>query len=69
MKVVRIMTKSLSKIFFWGSPELSLGIEKLLNSMNLSDNSKSLIISIDLCNIKSMIHLSNLELDELRSLF
>jgi hypothetical protein len=37
--------------------------------MNLCDNSKSLIISISLCKIKNMIHLSNLELDELRSLF
>jgi hypothetical protein len=37
--------------------------------MNLCENSKSLIISINLCNIKNMIHLSNLELDELRSLF
>jgi hypothetical protein len=37
--------------------------------MNLFDNSKALIISINLCNIKNMIHLSNLELDELSSLF
>jgi hypothetical protein len=37
--------------------------------MNLCNNSKSLIISINLCSIKNMIHLSNLELDELSSLF
>jgi hypothetical protein len=37
--------------------------------MNLCDNSKSLIVSINLCNIKNMIHLSNMELDELSSLF
>jgi hypothetical protein len=37
--------------------------------MNLCYNSKSLIISINLCNIKNMINLSNLELDELSSLF
>jgi hypothetical protein len=61
--------KSSSKMSFWGSPDLSSGIEKLFNTMNLCDNSKSLIISINLCNIKSMIHLSNLELDELSSLF
>jgi hypothetical protein len=54
---------------FWGSPDLSPGIQKLFNAMNLCENSKSLIISINLCNIKSMIHLSNLELDELSSLF
>jgi hypothetical protein len=62
-------SKSSSRISFWGSPDLSPGIEKLFNAMNLCDNSKSLIISINLCNIKNMIYLSNLELDELRSLF
>jgi hypothetical protein len=54
---------------FWGSPGLSPGIEKLFNAMNLCDNSNLLIISINICNIKNMIHLSNLELDELSSLF
>jgi hypothetical protein len=54
---------------FWGSPDLSPGIEKLFNAINLCDNSKSLIISMILCNIKNMIHLSNLELDEFSSLF
>jgi hypothetical protein len=62
-------SKASSKISFWGSPDLSPVIEKLFNAMNLCDNSKSLIISINLCNIKNMIHLSNLELDELSSLF
>jgi hypothetical protein len=60
---------SSSKMSFWGSPDLSPGIERLFNVMNLCENSKSLIISINLCNIKNMIHLSNLELDELSSLF
>jgi hypothetical protein len=58
-------SKSSSSISFWGSPELSPGIEKSFNTMSLCDNSKSLIISINLCNIKNMIHLSNLELEEL----
>jgi hypothetical protein len=52
-------------MYFWDSPDLSPGIENLFNAMNLCDNSKSLIILINLCNIKNMIHLSNLELDEL----
>jgi hypothetical protein len=60
---------SSSKIAFWGSPDLSPGIEKLFNAMNLCESSKSLIISINLCKIKNMIHLCNLELDELSSLF
>jgi hypothetical protein len=54
---------------FWGSPDLSPGIEKLFNAINLCANFNSLLISINLCNIKDMIHLSNLELDELSSLF
>jgi hypothetical protein len=32
-------SKSSSKMSFWGSPDLSPGIEKLLNAMNLCDNS------------------------------
>jgi hypothetical protein len=62
-------SKSSSKMSFWGSPDLSPGIEKLLNAINLCENSKSLIISINLCNVKNMIHLSNLELDEISRLF
>jgi hypothetical protein len=54
---------------FWSSPDSSPGIEKLFNAINLCENSKSLIISIHLCNIINMINLSNLELDELSSLF
>jgi hypothetical protein len=48
-------SKSSSKMSFWGSPDLSPIIEKLFNAMNLCENSKSLIISINLCNIKNMI--------------
>jgi hypothetical protein len=62
-------SKSSSKMSFWSSPDLSPGIEKLFNVMNLCDNSKSLITSTNLCNIKNMINLSNLELDEFSSLF
>jgi hypothetical protein len=62
-------SKSSSKMSLWGSTDLSPGIEKLFNAVVLCDNSKSLFISINLCNIKNMIHLSNLELDELSSLF
>jgi hypothetical protein len=55
-----IKSKSSSKMSFWGSPDLPPDIEKFFNAMNRCDNSKSLIISINLCNIKNMIHLSNL---------
>jgi hypothetical protein len=62
-------SKSSSKMSFCGSPDLSPGIEKIFNAMNLCDNSKALIISMNLCNIKNIIHLSNLELHEPSSLF
>jgi hypothetical protein len=32
-------SKSSSKMSFWSSPDLSPGIEKLLNAMNICDNS------------------------------
>ena len=43
---------SSSKVSFWGSPDLSAGIEDLLTAMVLSDNSKSFIISISLRNME-----------------
>jgi hypothetical protein len=49
-------SKSSSKMSFWGSPDLSPVIEKLFNAMNLCENSRSLIISINLSSIKNMIH-------------
>ena len=54
-------SKSSSKVSFWGSPALSAGIEALFTALDLSDNSKSLIISMNLCNMKNMIQLSNLD--------
>jgi hypothetical protein len=62
-------SKSSSIMSFWVSSDSSPGNEKLFNAMNLCDDSKSLIISMNLCIIKNMIHLSNLELDGLRNLF
>jgi hypothetical protein len=44
-------SKSSSKISSWDSPDLSPGIEKLFNAINLFDNFKPLIISINLCKI------------------
>jgi hypothetical protein len=58
---------SSSKMTFGSSPDFSPVIEKLFNAMNLCENSKSLIFSINLCNIKNMIHPSYLELDKISS--
>jgi hypothetical protein len=54
---------------FWGSPGLSSGIEKLSEVMGLYDKSKTLIISMNLCSIKSMIQLSNLDLHDFGNMF
>jgi hypothetical protein len=64
-----IKSKLSSIMSFWGSPDLSPGIENLFNEMNLCDSSKSLVISINLCTIKNMIQLSNLDLDDISTLF
>jgi hypothetical protein len=62
------MSKLSSKMSFLGSPDLSPGIETLLNKMNLCDSSKYFIISISLCTIKNMIQLSNLDIDDIITL-
>jgi hypothetical protein len=46
-----------SKKTFWGSLDISSGIENLFDAMGLYEKSKSLIISMNLCNIKNMIQL------------
>ena len=61
--------KTSSKVSFWGSPDLSSGVENLFKAMDLKDSSKSLIISMNLCSIKNMIQLFNLDLHEIGNLF
>ena len=56
--------KTSSKVSFWGSPDSSSGVENLFKAMDLQDSSKSLIISMNLCSIKNMIQLFNLDLHE-----
>jgi hypothetical protein len=48
-------SKSSSTASFWGSPDISSGIEKPFEVMGLNNKSESLIISINLCSIKNMI--------------
>ena len=57
-------SKTSSKASFWGSPDISSGIEDLFEAMGLYNKSKSLIISLNLCSIKNMIQLSDLDLYE-----
>jgi hypothetical protein len=56
-------------VSFWGSPDLSPGIENILNAMDLNDSSRSLIISMNLCNVKNLIQLSNLNFEDVSNLF
>ena len=62
-------SKSSVKASFWGSPDISSGIEKLFEVMGLYNKSKTLIISMNLCSIKNMIQLSNLDLHDFGNMF
>jgi hypothetical protein len=55
-------SKSSAKASFWGSPDMSSGIEMLFEVMGLYNKSKILIISMNLCSIKNIIQSSNLDL-------
>jgi hypothetical protein len=62
-------SKPSPKASFWSSPDISSGIENLFEVMGLYDKSKSLIISMNLCSIKNMIQLSNLDLHDFGNMF
>ena len=64
-----IKSNSSSKKLFWGSPDISSGIENLFDAMGLDEKSKSLIISMNLCSIKNMIQLSELDFHDVVNLF
>ena len=54
---------------FWGSPDLSVGIENLLKLIKLNEDSKYLIISLNICTVKNMIQLSEQNIDDVTNLF
>jgi hypothetical protein len=62
-------SKSSVKASFWGSPDVLSGIEKLFEVMGLYNNSKTLTISMNLCSIKNMIQLSNVDLHDFGNMF
>jgi hypothetical protein len=63
-----IKSNSSSKKSFWGSPDISSGIENLFDTMGLDEKSKSLIISMNLCSIKNMIQLYELDFHDVVNL-
>jgi hypothetical protein len=58
-----------SKISIWGSPDLCRGIEKLFNLIKLNEDSKFLLTSMDLANVRNMIQLSDQDLHDVTSIF
>jgi hypothetical protein len=62
-------SKSSVKASFLGFPDISSGIEKLFEVMGLFNKSKTLIISMNLFNIKNIIQLSNLDLLDFGNMF
>jgi hypothetical protein len=67
--ITSIKSNLSSKKSFWGSPDISSGIENLFDAMGLYEKSKSLLISMILCSIKNMIQLSELAFHEIVNLF
>jgi hypothetical protein len=61
-------SKTLFKMSFWDSPDLSPGVDDLLKAMVLKDNSKSLTISMSHYNNKNMIQIISLNLHEVDNL-
>jgi hypothetical protein len=59
----------LSKMSFWYSPDLSVGMDKLFKVIKLNEDSKFLIISMDLGNVRNIIQLSDQDLHDATSLF
>jgi hypothetical protein len=64
-----INSKLSAKASFWASPDISSGIKNLFEVMSLYNKSKTLIISMNLCSIKNMIQLSNLDLHDFGNMF
>jgi hypothetical protein len=58
-------SKSSAIASFWGSPDISSGIEKIFEVMGLYNKFKTIIISMNLCSIKNIIQLCNLDLHDL----
>jgi hypothetical protein len=54
---------------FWGSPDLSAGVENLFKLIKLHYDKKFLMISMNLCNVRNMIQLSDQVLQDVTELF
>jgi hypothetical protein len=52
-----------------GTPDLSVGVKNLFKLIQLQEDIRFLIISINLCNVRNMIQLSDQVLDDITSLF
>jgi hypothetical protein len=62
-------SNSSSKMSIWGSPDLSRGIEKLFKLIKFNEDSKLLLTSMDLGNVRNMIQQSDQDLHDITSLF
>jgi hypothetical protein len=62
-------SNSTSKTSFWGSPDIFVGMNKLFKVIKSNEDSKLLLISMDLGNVGNMIQLSDPDLHDATSLF
>jgi hypothetical protein len=67
--ITKFVASSSNIVFVSSKVVVGIKRNRKVNLINLCNNSKSLIISMNLSNIKNMIHLSNFKLDELSNLF
>jgi hypothetical protein len=56
-------------VSFWGSPDISAGLENLFKLIKLYDDTNFLVISMNLCNIRNMIQLCYQVLQDVMDLF
>jgi hypothetical protein len=50
-------SNSTSKMSFCGSPDLSVGFENLFKLTKLNEDTRRLIVSMNICNNRNMIHI------------
>ena len=62
-------SNSLSKMSFWGSLDLSIGVEILCKLTKSNEDASFLIMSMNLCNVRNMIQLPDQDSHDVASLF
>jgi hypothetical protein len=65
----KIYSNLSSKVSFWESPDVSVGVKNVFKLIKRNEDARFLFISMNLCNVKNMIQLSDQVLHGVTSLF